>query len=119
MAFKIAASLAYKKGLETASPILLEPIMHAEIIVPDEYMGDVIGDINKKRGKVLGMEPFKGLERVIAEVPQSEMFEYATDLRSITQARGEFTIHFERYEEVPATEVDKIIANSKKIKEEE
>lgn len=119
MAFKIAASLAYKKGLETASPILLEPIMHAEIIVPDEYMGDVIGDINKKRGKVLGMEPFKGLEKVIAEVPQSEMFEYATDLRSITQARGEFTIHFERYEEVPGTEVDKIIANSKKLKEEE
>jgi len=119
MAFKIAASVAYKKGLEIASPILLEPIMHAEIIVPDEYMGDVIGDINKKRGKVLGMEPFKGLQKVIAEVPQSEMFEYATDLRSITQARGEFTIHFERYEEVPGAEVDKIIANSKKEKEEE
>lgn len=119
MAFKIAASLAYKKGLETALPILLEPIMHAEIIVPDEYMGDVIGDINKKRGKVLGMEPYKGLEKVIAEVPQSEMFEYATDLRSITQARGEFNMHFERYEEVPGTEVDKIIANSKKLKEEE
>lgn len=119
MAFKIAASLAYKKGLETASPILLEPIMHAEIIVPDEYMGDVIGDINKKRGKVLGMESFNGLQKVIAEVPQSEMFEYATDLRSITQARGEFTIRFERYEEVPTTEVDKIIANSKKLKEAE
>lgn len=118
MAFKVAASLAYKKGLETAEPILLEPIMHVEVIVPDDYMGDVIGDLNKKRGRVLGMEPMDGLQKVIAEVPQAEMFKYATDLRSITQARGNFEMSFERYEEVPALEASKIIEHAKKEKEE-
>ncbi|SHJ83029.1 translation elongation factor 2 (EF-2/EF-G) [Clostridium amylolyticum] len=118
MAFKIAASLAYKKGLEMASPILLEPIMKVEVIVPDEYMGDVIGDINKKRGRVLGMEPEDGLQKVLAEVPMSEMFTYATDLRSITQARGSFRSAFERYEEVPAAEVNKIIETAKALKAE-
>jgi elongation factor G len=114
MAFKIAASLAYKKGLESADPILLEPIMHVEILVPDEYMGDIIGDINKKRGRVLGMDPLDGLQKIIAEVPQAEMFKYATDLRSLTQARGSFSLRLERYEEVPANEVAKIIESSKK-----
>ena len=118
MAFKIAASLAYKKGLEQANPVILEPIMYAEITVPDEYMGDVIGDINKKRGKVLGMEPEDGLQKIIAEVPQSEMFRYATDLRSITQARGNFRMKFERYEEVPASEVERIIEKAKEAKAE-
>ena len=116
MAFKVAASIAYKKGLETANPILLEPIMHVEILVPDEYMGDVIGDINKKRGRVLGMEPEEKLQKVIAEIPMAEMFKYATDLRSITQARGSYSARMERYEEVPATEVDKIIENAKELK---
>ena len=119
MAFKIAASLAYKKGLETAEPILLEPIMHVEVRVPDEYMGDVIGDINKKRGRVLGMEPENGYQKIIAEVPQAEMFKYATDLRSMTQARGTFEMKFERYEDVPPTEAAKIIENAKREKEEE
>ncbi len=119
MAFKIAASLAYKKGLESAEPVLLEPIMHAEVIVPDDYMGDVIGDINKKRGRVLGMEPENGSQKIIAEVPMAEMFKYATDLRSITQARGSFEMRFERYEEVPALEAGKIIENAKKLKESE
>lgn len=114
MAFKVAASLAFKKGLESAESVLLEPIMHVEILVPDEYMGDVIGDINKKRGRVLGMDPLDGLEKVIAEVPQAEMFRYATDLRSITQARGSFNMKFERYEEVPAIEAAKIIENAKR-----
>lgn len=118
MAFKVAASLAYKKGLQDSQPILLEPIMHVEIFVPEEYMGDIIGDINKKRGKVLGMESDSGLQKVIAEVPQGEMFKYATDLRSMTQARGRFNIKFERYEEVPANEASKIIENSKKNMEE-
>jgi elongation factor G len=117
MAFKIAASLAYKKGVELAKPILLEPIMHLEVMVPSDYMGDVIGDINKKRGRVLGMEPVDGMERVTAEVPMSELFKYATDLRSISQARGSFRCNFERYEEVPALEADKIIENAKRLKE--
>jgi elongation factor G len=111
MAFKIAASLAFKKGIEEAKPILLEPIMHVEVVVPEEYMGDVMGDINKKSGKILGMEPTAdGEQKVVAEVPQSEMFKYAIDLRSMTQARGSFTMKFERYEEVPAHLSEKIIA---------
>ncbi|QAA35072.1 elongation factor G [Clostridium manihotivorum] len=117
MAFKIAASLAYKKGMEIAKPILLEPIMHLEVMVPGEYMGDVIGDINKKRGRVLGMEPVEGMEMVTAEVPMSEMFKYATDLRSLSQARGSFRATFERYEEVPPVEVEKIIENARKLKD--
>lgn len=119
MAFKIASSLAYKKGLQSAAPVLLEPIMHVEIIVPDDYMGDVIGDLNKKRGKVLGMDPEDGNQKIIAEVPMAEMFKYATDLKSITQARGNFQMKFERYEEVPALEAGKIIENSKRLKVEE
>lgn len=109
MAFKIATAIAYKKGLEAANPILLEPIMKVEVIIPDEYMGDVIGDINKKRGRVIGMEPENDGQRVVCEVPLSEMFNYATDLRSITQARGEYKMSFERYEEVPQIESNKII----------
>lgn len=109
MAFKIATSIAYKKGLEAAIPILLEPIMKVDIIIPDEYMGDVIGDMNKKRGRIIGMEPEKNGQRVVCEVPLAEMFNYATDLRSITQARGEYKMSFERYEEVPQNEANKII----------
>lgn len=114
MAFKVAASLAYKKGLEMAEPVILEPIMRVEVIVPDEYMGDIIGDINKKRGRVLGMDPIDGLQKVMAEVPQSEMFKYATDLRSMTQARGSFSMRFEKYEELPASETAKVIEAAKK-----
>ena len=114
MAFKVAASLAYKKGMEEANPILLEPIMRAEIVVPNDYMGDIITDINKKRGRVLGMEPDGEVnQKVIAEIPMAEMFKYATDLRSITQGRGNFDMSFERYEEVPSSEASKIIENSK------
>ncbi|NLZ47737.1 MAG: elongation factor G [Clostridiales bacterium] len=117
MAFKIAASLAYKKGMEAASPVLLEPIMHLEVEVPDEYMGDIIADINKKRGRVLGMDPVDNGQRVIAEVPMAEMFKYATDLKSITQGRGSFRLKFERYEEVPPAEAAKVIENAKKQNE--
>ncbi|MGM9978980.1 MAG: elongation factor G [Clostridium sp.] len=114
MAFKVAASLAYKKGMEEANPILLEPIMRVEIVVPNDYMGDIITDINKKRGRVLGMEPDGEVnQKVIAEIPMAEMFKYATDLRSITQGRGNFDMSFERYEEVPSSEASKIIENSK------
>ena len=114
MAFKIASSLAYKKGLQEAQPVLLEPIMYIEVDVPDDYMGDVIADINKKRGRILGMEPVTKGQRIMGEVPQSELYNYATDLRSITGARGTFSTRFERYEEVPNDIVNKIIADIKK-----
>src|SRR5690606_6653291 len=114
MAFKIAASLAFKKGMEEANPVLLEPIMRLEILVPEEYMGDVMGDMNKRRGRILGMEPQEdGNQLVIAEAPQAELFEYAIDLRSMTQARGSFTMEFLRYEEVPANIAEKIIEEAK------
>ena len=114
MAFKIAASVAFKKGMEMAQPILLEPMMHVEIFIPDEFMGDIMGDLNKRRGRILGMEPDeKGYQKVIAEAPESELFAYATDLRSMTQARGWFAMRFERYEEVPVGLAAKIIAEAK------
>ena len=112
MAFKVAASLAFKKGIAEAKPILLEPVMKVEVIVPDEYTGDVMGDMNKRRGKILGMEPITGGQKVMAEAPMAEMFKYAITLRSMTQARGSFKMEFERYEEVPANLVDKIIADA-------
>ena len=118
MAFKVAASIAYKKGLEAAQPILLEPIMSVQILVPDNYMGDVMGDINKRRGRVIGMEPEGRAQKIYAEVPMSEMFTYATDLRSMTQARGVFTSEFLRYDEVPASEVGKILDEVRALKEE-
>lgn len=119
MPFKIAASLAYKKGMASAGPVLLEPIYHVEVTVPDENMGDIIGDLNKKRGRILGMEPVGKLQKVTAEAPLAEMFKYATDLRSMTQARGSFKMSFSRYEEVPAQAAQKIIeaANAGKEKE--
>lgn len=118
MAFKIAASLAFRKGMEQAKPILLEPIMKVEIIIPEDYMGDVMGDMNKRRGKVLGMEPQKdGTQLVIGEAPQAELFEYSIDLRSMTQARGSFTMEFLRYDEVPSNIAEKIIEEAKAEKE--
>lgn len=119
MPFKIAASLAYKKGVAAASPVLLEPIYRVEVIVPDEYMGDIIGDLNKKRGRILGMEPCGRMQKVSAEAPLAEMFKYATDLRSMTQARGHFSMEFARYEEVPAQIAQKVIeaANAEREKE--
>ena len=119
MAFKTAARIAYKKGCMDASPVLLEPIMHVEVFVPDEYMGDVMGDMNKRRGRVIGMNQADGQQKVEAEAPMAEMFKYATDLRSMTQARGSFTMKFERYEEVPMNVAEKIIAASKKDDEDE
>ena len=117
MAFKVAATMAFKKGLEDAQPILLEPIMKLQVSVPDEYMGDIIGDINKKRGRVLGMETDGDMQSVIAEIPMSEIQKYSSDLKSMTQAKGEFKTEFVRYEEVPALEVPKIIEKAKKMRE--
>lgn len=114
MAFKIAASMAFKKGMEEAQPILLEPIMKVEVNIPEDYMGDVMGDMNKRRGRILGMEPQEdGTQIVVAEAPHSELFEYSIDLRSMTQARGNFTMEFERYEEVPQMIAEKIIEEAK------
>ena len=110
MAFKIAASLAFKKGIAEAKPCLLEPIMKLEISIPDDYMGDVMGDLNKRRGKILGMEPLlDGGQKIIATVPQAELFDYAIALRAMTQARGSFTMVFDKYEEVPTHLAAKII----------
>ena len=116
MAFKVAASIAYKKGLEQAKPILLEPIMKVEVILPNEYMGDVIADINKKRGRVIGMEPEGDKQRVISEIPLAEIRKYATELRSLTQGRGVFTKEFVRYEEVPEIEVAKAIESINELR---
>ena len=114
MAFKLAAHLAFKKGMEQAQPVILEPVVHVEIYIPDEYMGDIMGDMNRRRGRILGMEPDEvGYQKVIAEAPQSEMFLYATDLRSMTQARGWFSMRVERYEEVPMQYAIKIIEKAK------
>ena len=118
MAFKTAARIAFKK-LVDASPVLLEPIYGVKVFVPDEYMGDVIGDMNKRRGRIMGMAQENGLQCVTAEAPLAEMYKYATDLRSMTQARGFFTMQFERYEEVPAADAKKIIENTKREEEEE
>ena len=113
MAFKMAASIAFKKGMEEAQPILLEPIMKLTITVPEEYMGDVMGDINKRRGKILGMEPDDKCRQVIyAEAPQSETFKYAIDLRSMTQGRGFFEMELAKYNEVPQQLASKIIAEA-------
>jgi elongation factor G len=115
MAFKIAAHLAFKKGLEQAAPTLLEPIARVEVYVPENYMGDVIGDLNKRRGRILGMNPMdKGQQQVVAEVPQSEMFKYATELRSMTHGRGWFKLWFERYDEAPPMIAHKVIDEAKK-----
>lgn len=114
MAFKIAATMAYKKGLEGADPIILEPIMDMEVNVPEQYMGEVINDINKKRGKIIGIKPNNEMQIIVAEVPLAESFKYATDLRSITQERGSFTMKFKKYSEVPSTEIDNIIKNKEK-----
>ncbi len=119
MAFKTAARIAYKKGCMDASPVLLEPILHVEVFVPDEYMGDIMGDMNKRRGRIMGMDQVNGMQRVTAEVPMGEMFKYATDLRSMTQARGYFTQRFERYEEMPSDAAKKIIESAVKDEDED
>lgn len=115
MAFKTAASLAYKEGIPQASPVILEPIGSLAVTIPDSMMGDIMGDLNKRRGRVMGMTPDdEGNQVVEAEVPMSEMMSYAIDLRSMTQGRGSFTFQFVRYEEAPATTQQAIIEAAKK-----
>jgi len=113
MAFKIAGSMGFKEAARRATPTLLEPIMSLEVIVPEEYMGDVIGDLNSRRGKIHGMRVRAGAQVITADVPLKEMFGYATDLRSKTQGRGTFSMQFSRYEPVPKQIAEEIIGKSK------
>ena len=116
IAFKTAAQLAYKAALPEANPVLLEPVGELKVTVPDSYMGDVIGDLNKRRGRVMGMDPTGDGNQVIsAEVPMAEMGSYAIDLRSMTQSRGSFTFHFVRYEDCPPAAQEKAIAEAKAL----
>ncbi len=111
MAFKIAGSMAVKEAIGKANPVLLEPMMKVEVIVPEEYMGDVMGDINSRRGRIEGMELRSGAQVVNAYVPLSEMFGYATDLRSNTQGRGVYSMQFDHYEAVPNSIAEKVLGN--------
>jgi len=117
MAFKTAASLAFKAGLAQANPVLMEPIGNLKVTIPDSYMGDVIGDLNKRRGRILGMTPVDGQQVVEAEVPMAEMPTYAIDLRSMTQGRGSFVLRFERYEEAPAQVQEKVVSERQQAEE--
>jgi len=118
MAFKMAARLAYRKGLEAAKPVLLEPIVNVEVEVPETYMGDIIGDMNSKRGRVMGMEPAGRKQIIKAQAPQAEMARYTIDLKSMTQGRGKFRMEFSHYEEVPGQIAEKIIEKARQEKEE-
>ena len=114
MAFKIAGSLAFKEAMQKGSPVLLEPIMKVEVTTPEDYMGDVIGDINSRRGRIEGMENINGSQLIKGFVPLSEMFGYATDLRSKTQGRAAYSMFFDRYEQVPKAVQEKIISSRQK-----
>ena len=119
MAFKTAAQLAYKEGIANANPTILEPIGELKVTIPDSYLGDVMGDLNKRRGRVMGMNPTDDGNQILeAEVPMAEMTSYAIDLRSITQSRGTFSFHFVRYEEAPPAAQQKAIDDAKAIQEE-
>ena len=119
IAFKTAAQLAYKAALPEASPVLMEPVGELKVTVPDNYMGDVIGDLNKRRGRVMGMDPTDdGSQVITAEVPMAEMMTYAIDLRAMTQSRGSFVFHFVRYEDCPPAAQEKAIAAAKAMAEE-
>jgi elongation factor G len=114
MAFKIASSKAFKKGMEKAKPVILEPIMEIEVSVPDEYMGDIMGDLNSRRGKILGMNPGEGRQIIKAQVPLAELFTYSTDLKSITGGRGLYSMSFAHYDKVPKKVEEEIIASRNK-----
>ena len=117
MAFKMATSVAFKEGIPQAKPVILEPIEHVEVLIPDKYMGDIMGDITKRRGRILSMDAVGMKKCIVAEVPTAEMHKYATDLRSMTQSRGEYRHHFERYEEAPM-EVQKKMSEARAAEKE-
>jgi elongation factor G len=114
MAFKIAGSMAFKEAARKANPVITEPIMKVVVVVPSEYMGDVIGDLNSRRGQIQGMESMNGTEQITAHVPLSDMFGYATDLRSKTQGRGQYSMEPSHYAEVPKSIMETIIAGRTK-----
>ena len=110
IAYKIAGSMALKAGVKRGKPVLLEPIMAVEVVVPEEFMGDVMGDLNSRRGFIEGIEARLSAQIIKAKVPLSQMFGYATDVRSRTQGRATFTMQFDRYDEVPKAVADEVIA---------
>ncbi len=114
MAFKMATSVAFKDGIPQAKPTILEPIAHVEVLAPEKYMGDIMGDFNKRRGRILKMDPMGKNMNIVAEVPLASMYKYCTDLRSMTQSRGEYTCEFERYEEAPMDVQQVVIEKRKK-----
>jgi elongation factor G len=113
MAFKIAGSMAIRDGVEKAAPVLLEPMMKVEVEVPENFLGDVMGDLNSRRGTIEGMNSEYGLAKVTAKVPLGAMFGYATDIRSKTQGRGIFSMEFSNYAEVPSNVANTIIARNR------
>jgi elongation factor G len=113
MAFKIAGSMGFKEGCQKASPVILEPIMSVEVVVPEDYMGDVIGDLNSRRGRIMGMEGRSGAQVVTSMVPLAQMFGYSTDLRSATQGRATYSMTFDHYEQVPKSVAEEIVAKVK------
>jgi elongation factor G len=113
MAFKVAGSMAFANAAKEANPVLLEPVMEVEAVTPEEYMGDVIGDLNRRRGRVISMEPRAGFQVVSVHVPLAEMFGYATDLRSATQGRATYTMQFDHYDEVPRNLAEEIVARAR------
>jgi elongation factor G len=118
MAFKIAGSMAFKSAYEQADPVLLEPIMEVEVVVPDDAVGAVNGDLNSRRGRLQGMEPRGGMTSIKAEVPMAEILTYSQALTSMTGGRGDYHMHFLRYEEVPAHVAQKVMADAQKEREE-
>jgi elongation factor G len=118
MAFKIAASMAFKEAYHNAQPVLLEPIMEIEVHTPDEAVGSVNGDLNSRRARLLGMEPRGGTTTIRAEVPMAEVLTYSQSLTSLTGGRGDYHMHFLRYEEVPSHIAQKIVAETAKQREE-
>jgi elongation factor G len=113
MAFKIAGSMGFKEGAAKAGPVLLEPIMKVEVVAPDDYMGDVMGDLSSRRGRIMGMESRGGAQVINAHVPLANMFGYATDMRSATQGRATYSMHFDHYEQVPKAISEEIVAKVK------
>src|SRR5436309_9633696 len=114
-AFKIAGSMAFKEAMKRAKPKLLEPVMAVEVTTPEEYLGDVMGNLNSRRGRIESMNPVGNGQVVKANVPLSEMFGYATDLRSMTQGRAEFTMQFDRYEEGPQSIATELVSSDAKV----
>jgi elongation factor G len=119
MAFKLATILAFKQGFMEASPVLLEPIVSIKVVVPDKFTGDIMGDLNKRRGRVLGMNPVHGKQEIIADIPLSELHGYSTDLRSMTGGIGEYSYEFARYEQAPSDVQQRVIEENAKLEESE